>query len=346
MLDAFRRWLARWVMPEQPPARGPQALPPRQPAERPPKKIEDSPSKKRAEDAERNAKGAEERARALERAKAELEQALRAAEARADAATQRASNLELAAKREAKERERAGKGRRGKGQALEAKLQAASEELRATRQRARDAELRLDEVDEARRRSDANAATLEDRVKELEERLREQIERPTAAAAGPESVRRRPAAALAEAHFSPGEECLAAIRLQLSRARASVDICVFTITDDRIADAIVAAHRRGVRVRIVTDNDKAFDQGSDVRKLEAAGIEVREDRTEFHMHHKFAIFDQRVLLTGSYNWTRGAARFNEENVIVTDDARLVGPFGREFAALWGRLAPGDDVRRP
>ncbi|NUO48474.1 MAG: endonuclease [Polyangiaceae bacterium] len=211
--------------------------------------------------------------------------------------------------------------------------------MRATRQRARDAEARIDEADEARRRSELQVGTLEGRVKDLEERLRASIERPAVADPGPESARRRPAAALAEAHFSPGDECLDAIRLQLSRARASVDVCVFTITDDRIAEAVIAAHRRGVRVRVVTDNDKAFDEGSDIRRLEAAGIEVREDRTEFHMHHKFAIFDQRVLLTGSYNWTRGAARFNEENVIITDDARLVGPFGREFAALWGRLAP-------
>lgn len=339
MLDPFRRWLVRWLMPDEPPARAPQALPPRQPAERPRPKTEDKPSGKRAEEAERKAKEAEERARAAERAKGELEQALRGAEARADAAAQRASTLELAAKRDAKERERVGKGRRGKGQALEAKLQAASEELRATRQRARDAEVRLDETDEARRRSELQVGTLEGRVKDLEERLRELIAPPAAVDPGLEL--RRPAAALAEAHFSPGDECLAAIRLQLSRARASADVCVFTITDDRIADAILAAHRRGVRVRVVTDNDKAFDEGSDIRKLEAAGIEIREDRTEFHMHHKFAIFDQRVLLTGSYNWTRGAARFNEENVIVSDDARLVGPFGREFAALWGRLSPDD-----
>jgi phosphatidylserine/phosphatidylglycerophosphate/cardiolipin synthase-like enzyme len=113
---------------------------------------------------------------------------------------------------------------------------------------------------------------------------------------------------------------------------------VFTVTDDRISDAMLAAHKRGVRLRVITDNDKAFDLGSDVQRLGAAGVAVRVDRTQFHMHHKFALFDGRRLLNGSYNWTRGAARDNEENVVVTDDAALIAAFQGTFDQLWERLA--------
>jgi cardiolipin hydrolase len=111
---------------------------------------------------------------------------------------------------------------------------------------------------------------------------------------------------------------------------------VFTITDDRIASAILDAHRRGVAVRVVSDNDKAGDQGSDIERLLAAGIPVRLDRTEYHMHHKFAVFDNERLLTGSFNWTRGATDFNEENLIVTDDPRVVRPFAARFEKLWAK----------
>jgi phosphatidylserine/phosphatidylglycerophosphate/cardiolipin synthase-like enzyme len=52
------------------------------------------------------------------------------------------------------------------------------------------------------------------------------------------------------------------------------------------------------------------------------------------MHHKFAIFDQRLLVTGSYNWTRSAAERNRENLAVTDDRRLVAAFREEFERLW------------
>ncbi len=142
---------------------------------------------------------------------------------------------------------------------------------------------------------------------------------------------------VAEAHFSPGDGCLDAILRLLRHARTSADICVFTITDDRLSDAIIATHKRGVPVRIVTDNEKAEDLGSDIERFREAGIEARVDHSPFHMHHKFAIMDGKTLLTGSYNWTRGAARDNEENLIVTDEPRLVKPYRATFDRLWGRL---------
>ena len=143
---------------------------------------------------------------------------------------------------------------------------------------------------------------------------------------------------LAEVHFSPGELCARRIIAQFHVARRSVDVCVFTITDDRLSGAILAAHQRGVKVRIVTDNDKAFDEGSDVRRMAAAGVPVRVDDSPYHMHHKFAIFDGKALLTGSYNWTVGAAMNNQENLMAIDDARLVLAFQGEFDRLWERFA--------
>jgi cardiolipin hydrolase len=137
-----------------------------------------------------------------------------------------------------------------------------------------------------------------------------------------------------ETLFSPADDCWQKIASMLKSARRSVDICVFTITDNRISSEIEAAHKRGVKVRIVTDNDKTNDRGSDAERLAHAGIEVRVDRTSFHMHHKFAIFDGNRLLTGSYNWTRSAADSNEENFLICDDGRLIGDFQREFERLW------------
>ncbi|RMG72760.1 MAG: DUF1669 domain-containing protein [Bacteroidetes bacterium] len=140
-----------------------------------------------------------------------------------------------------------------------------------------------------------------------------------------------------EAYFSPGDECLHAIQRCLRQAAHAADICVFTISDDRISREITAAHRRGVRVRIISDNDKQFDKGSDIEQLAAAGIPVRVDQTENHMHHKFAVFDGRLLLSGSYNWTRSAARYNEENILITEDPEAVRPFQREFDRLWEQM---------
>ena len=149
----------------------------------------------------------------------------------------------------------------------------------------------------------------------------------------------KPQGRLAEAHFSPGEAPRRRILEALAQLRQSVDICVFTITDNTLSDAILQTHESGKRVRIIADNDKALDRGSDIARLAEAGLNVRIDRTKHHMHHKFALFDEDLLLSGSYNWTRSAAKFNQENVLLTDDRLLVQRFSETFSRLWQGCEP-------
>ena len=142
-----------------------------------------------------------------------------------------------------------------------------------------------------------------------------------------------------QVYFSPGNDCLDAIIEQLSSARSSIKICVFTVSDDRITRAILNAFRNKISIKIVTDNEKLFDQGSDIRQLAQAGIPIRVDNTPNHMHHKFAIIDNLAVLTGSYNWTRSAALYNHENLLVTSEKNLVTGFCGEFDKLWAGMTP-------
>ena len=146
------------------------------------------------------------------------------------------------------------------------------------------------------------------------------------------------AAQPSQVFFSPGMDCLRAIVQQLQSARRTADLCVFTLSDDRITEEVLAAHRRGVAVRLITDNDKTYDTGSDVARIRSAGVAVVEDRTDAHMHHKFAIFDGRRLLNGSYNWTRSASAYNEENLVLSAEPVLLRRFQDEFDTLWRALS--------
>ncbi|WP_242112918.1 phospholipase D-like domain-containing protein [Luteimonas aquatica] len=145
------------------------------------------------------------------------------------------------------------------------------------------------------------------------------------------------AAAGTTAFFTPGDSCLRKLRELCRGSRRGIDVCVYTIADDRLSEELLAAHRRGVRVRIISDNDKRFDDGSDIIRLAAAGIAVRVDETPFHMHHKFALFDGALLANGSFNWTRSASSSNQENLVVSRDAYLLRCFGGQFEALWERF---------
>lgn len=140
-----------------------------------------------------------------------------------------------------------------------------------------------------------------------------------------------------DAFFSPGDACRDTIIKQISGAITQIKICVFTISDDRISHAIMTSHKKGLDIKVITDNDKSFDMGSDVGRLAQAGIAVKMDSTPNHMHHKFMVVDDRALITGSYNWTQSAARYNHENILLTKEGRVVDSYLKEFDQLWKEM---------
>eukprot|EP00455_Lapot_gusevi_P041912 TRINITY_DN4910_c0_g1_i6.p1 TRINITY_DN4910_c0_g1~~TRINITY_DN4910_c0_g1_i6.p1 ORF type:complete len:311 (-),score=92.16 TRINITY_DN4910_c0_g1_i6:74-1006(-) len=120
----------------------------------------------------------------------------------------------------------------------------------------------------------------------------------------------------------------------LQSATTSIDICIFTFSDDQIANVVEDAHNRGIHIRLITDNNTVNNVGSDIEKLSRAGIPVKCDYSEHHMHNKFAILDGVCVMNGSFNWTRQASQSNCENVIVTNHEIIVSQFVSYFNRLW------------
>lgn len=71
------------------------------------------------------------------------------------------------------------------------------------------------------------------------------------------------------------------------------------------------------------------------------GIQVRHDQDKGYMHHKFAIVDKKVVITGSLNWTTQAIQSNRENVLIMEDAACANIFLAEFEQLWAKYNPAN-----
>jgi len=138
-------------------------------------------------------------------------------------------------------------------------------------------------------------------------------------------------------YFSPGDDCRRAILDACHSARRSLDICVFTISDNRLSETIIACHKRGITVRIISDDDKSHDDGSDIHYLSTQGIAVKTDNSPNHMHHKFAIIDKRQLLNGSFNWTRSASERNQENIMISHHPKAIAEYQARFEQLWSQF---------
>ncbi len=136
-----------------------------------------------------------------------------------------------------------------------------------------------------------------------------------------------------EVYFSPKGGCERRITELISSAKHSIDIAMYTFTNSRIAWALVKAYERGVRVRVLLDGQQASDKYSKGTFLSKRGIFVVYDRMPGLMHNKFCIIDDKIVITGSYNWTATAEEKNEENLLVIHDYNVAKVYKERFNYL-------------
>jgi len=120
----------------------------------------------------------------------------------------------------------------------------------------------------------------------------------------------------------------------ISECKKSLDMCLFLITLTDMASLAIRLMQDGVRVRVIVDHSNIGLTGCQVSRLREAGVRVVSRKQSGLMHHKFAVVDGRVVITGSFNWTSQAIYNNNENVIISSNKKLVEPFVVEFEKLW------------
>ncbi|MDD5657410.1 MAG: phospholipase D-like domain-containing protein, partial [Elusimicrobia bacterium] len=148
--------------------------------------------------------------------------------------------------------------------------------------------------------------------------------------------------------FTPdGPAFEAAAVKAIDAARESVDAAIFAVRSTKIVQALARARSRGLRVRVLFDEDQAASEsfGPYAAWLAAVGIETRllagPDRESEYpqtqkMHHKFMILDGKLVETGSANWTKNAAMANFENVHFLYDKTDAESYAFAFAHMFAR----------
>jgi phosphatidylserine/phosphatidylglycerophosphate/cardiolipin synthase-like enzyme len=137
-----------------------------------------------------------------------------------------------------------------------------------------------------------------------------------------------------EVYFSLYDNPQKAIIKNINQAQAFINIAMYTFTDKEISLSLTNAQNRGVKVRVYLDRSQIGSTYSISRLLVQEGLKVRISSNNYIMHNKFAIIDNRLLLTGSYNWTSSANNRNDENLMVIDEPEIIEIFQHQFANLW------------
>lgn len=134
-------------------------------------------------------------------------------------------------------------------------------------------------------------------------------------------------------YFSPHGGCTEAVVDAIGKGQSLILVQAYSMTSVPIRDALLAAHARGVQVRVISDRTNEHGRGSITHDLQSAGIEVVYDEVHRIAHNKVMVVDGDAVLTGSFNWTASAENSNAENLIILRGAALA----QVYAERWEEL---------
>lgn len=149
-------------------------------------------------------------------------------------------------------------------------------------------------------------------------------------------------------HDRPLEPPSAIIQLfkTLDSAQESIRICMYLITLKEIVKFLIHLKvTRNIHIQLITntkwDSNSSFNPPKkELRFLSEAGIEIKTN-DEGMMHNKFAIIDDKTLISGSINWTFMAFRSNNETIMFTSQPSIVEQFSQKFTQMWDRMSAYD-----
>ena len=148
-----------------------------------------------------------------------------------------------------------------------------------------------------------------------------------------------------DVYFTPSYKAEGAIEDLIDNANKTIDIAMYTFTSRYLAQHLIDAENRGVKIRVLLDrksNDPKENEYTKYLYLKKNGINIRFAAAHTYkrwkrsgiMHNKFAIFDNKIVETGSLNWTASAFVVNDENVLVIRRQDIANVYEGKFEALW------------
>ncbi len=138
--------------------------------------------------------------------------------------------------------------------------------------------------------------------------------------------------------FSPNGKIQKRIIEEIKQTDSTIDIAIYSFTNNEIAQSLKKAKDRGVAIRLIMDSRQAGEKQKhtqykffkinnfDAQKLKGKGRGI--------MHNKFIIFDGKLLMTGSYNISANAELYSYENVIFITDKSVIEKYQKEFKKLY------------
>jgi len=162
-------------------------------------------------------------------------------------------------------------------------------------------------------------------------------------------IKRRTFAPFIQTFFPPQDNVRPLLRALLEEETERIDIEAFQLTDKGIAESILTAYNRGVKINIIADIS-ALGRYSKMLQLHNVGIpiyiyppqeEISSPSQRYTlMHNKIMLFHSlSCIITGSTNFTKSGLESNQENLLIIQDQTIFKEYQRQFEWLTKQATP-------
>lgn len=128
--------------------------------------------------------------------------------------------------------------------------------------------------------------------------------------------------------FTPNLKCQQLIIKELDASKHSIFVQAYSFTDPQITDALIRAKKRNVDINILLDKSNARNRLLPL--LLNNDINVHIDAPSGIAHNKIIIIDEKVLITGSYNFSKAAYRRNTENLLIIRNTEMIEQYLQNY----------------
>ena len=138
-----------------------------------------------------------------------------------------------------------------------------------------------------------------------------------------------------KAYFN--SDCEKAVVAEITKAKKNITIAIYSFTRLSIAEELSKASSNGVDVRILWDTTQLEGNEYALKSkeiMEKAKVKIFMVKKESKMHHKFMVIDNETVLTGSFNFTTAASRYNDENLIAVNNKKIAEKFLKAWEGVF------------
>ncbi len=144
-------------------------------------------------------------------------------------------------------------------------------------------------------------------------------------------------------YFTPPAGGASGLIKQIDASKKSIKVMAYGFTALPLSDALIRAHRRGVKVELIQDEKSSHNNRDAVAQMIEAGIDVRSDGKHAIQHNKVMLIDDSIVITGSYNFTNSAEKRNAENIIILKSEYAAKRYGDNWSVHWSHAEKSPQI---